>query len=363
MKLTADRDGTTRYFSAKLGFKEQFDPKEIEMLTMGAVPMLVPPLSVRGKKNNIIQFDISSYSTLAFYISCILSREQFAELMIQCIDVFRRIQQIYMNYKNLALDLDKVYIQLSDRTVHFIYLPLMNSKREGSIPEFFRTMIGKASRSTYEQASFLDSCLMWLERSSFILDEFEGFIKEQVFSTGASVAAAVAVPVAAPVCKSPAQKIQPAVCQTIQPDRTYKPAPKEAWSASPPTTAMQGGEMRIGEQIGGTVLLGVDEPPAPKIRYYLLRAATEEKIELTHFPFLLGTELGSVDYCVSGNATVSRRHAEFALRGDTCVIIDQKSTNKTYVNDCALTPLVGQVLMNGDVIRLAKERFTFIQEE
>lgn len=361
MKLTADRDGNTRYFSAKLGFKEQFDPKEIEMLTVGAVPMLVPPLSVRGKKNNVIQFDISSYSTLEFYISCILSREQFAELMIQCIDVFRRIQQVYMNYKNLVLDLNKVYIQLSDRTVHFIYLPLMNSKREGSIPDFFRTVIGKASRSTYEQASFLDSCLMWLERSSFILDEFEGFIKEQAFSVGTSVAAAA--PVMASGWQPPVQKIQPAVPQTVQPDRTYKPAPKDSWSDSMPTTAMNSGEMRIGEQIGGTVLLGVDEPPAPKIRYYLLRVATDEKIELAQFPFLVGTELGSVNYCVAGNATVSRRHAEFSLQDTTCVIIDQKSTNKTYVNDCALVPFIGQALMNGDVLRLANERFVFVQEE
>ena len=33
MKLTADRDGNLRRFSAKLGWKEYFDPKEIQILS------------------------------------------------------------------------------------------------------------------------------------------------------------------------------------------------------------------------------------------------------------------------------------------------------------------------------------------
>ena len=68
MKLKADRDGNTRYFCAKLGWKEQFDPKEIEILSAGAVPMLIPPMSVHGRKNQTIQYDISQYSTLQFYL-------------------------------------------------------------------------------------------------------------------------------------------------------------------------------------------------------------------------------------------------------------------------------------------------------
>lgn len=58
MKLTVDKSGDIRYFSAKLGWGERFDPKEIEMLSAGAVPMLIPPESIQGRKNNIIRYNI-----------------------------------------------------------------------------------------------------------------------------------------------------------------------------------------------------------------------------------------------------------------------------------------------------------------
>lgn len=111
------------------------------------------------------------------------------------------------------------------------------------------------------------------------------------------------------------------------------------------------------------MLLGEDGPPAPAVRYYIQRLQPEEKIELTHFPFLVGTELGSVAYCVSGNAAVSRRHAEFSIRDGECVIVDQKSTNKTYINDRAVVPFTPQPLKGGDIIRLGNEKFKFIREE
>ena len=44
--------------------------------------------------HNIIQYDISEYSTLEFYLTCILSREQFEEIMLQCLETFQRILRI-----------------------------------------------------------------------------------------------------------------------------------------------------------------------------------------------------------------------------------------------------------------------------
>lgn len=346
LKLTVDRDGNIRHFSAKLGWREHFDPKEIEILSAGAVPMLISPTSVQGRRNNVLQYDISPYSTLEFYLTCILNREQFAELLLQSIDVFQRMQQLYLNYKNLVFDLDKIYIQLSDRTIHFIYLPLMSSKREASLPDFFRLLLTKTLRSTYEQSNFLDSCLTWLNRpASFVLSEFERFIKDHA-------------------CADVAAGAQPFVDsrQDILSERFVRPAPKQSWVPGP-SSGVQGSTSRLDEPAGGTVLLGDIEPQIPAVRFFIQRIQPEEKIALTHFPFLVGTELGSVSYCVSGNAAVSRRHAEFSLQEGECVIVDQKSTNKTYINDCVVSPFTPQPLKDGDIIRLGNEKFRFIREE
>lgn len=351
MKLTADCDGNIRHFSARLGWREHFDPKEIEILTAGAIPMLIPPITVQGRRNNVLQYDISAYSTLEYYLTCILSREQFADVLLQSIDVFRRMQQIYLNYKNLVFELDKVYIQLGDRTIHFIYLPLMSSKREASLPAFFRLLIAKAVRSTYEQSSFLDACLSWLDRpASFVLSEFGEFVKEQVY--GGTAAMASKGDNSQPLHKPEPMREPSMPCH-------HPPAPKEA----PISYGDPGRTCFLNEPAGGTVLLGESKSSEPIIHYYILRIQPEERVELTHFPFLVGTELGSVAYCVSGNAAVSRRHAEFSLRDGECVIVDQKSTNKTYINDCVVPPFTPQPLKDGDIIRLGNEKFRFIREE
>lgn len=350
MRLAADREGNIRRFSAKLGWCEHFDPKEIEILSSGAIPKLIPPITIQGRRNNVLLYDISAYSTLEYYLTCILSREQFADILLQCIDVFRQMQQLYLNHKNLVLELNKVYIQLGDRSVHFIYLPLIARKREASLTAFFRQLIAGAVRSTYEQASFLDACRTWIERPApFTLSEFEGFIKAQTCVVAAG---------------TPKAHVPPSAEIYPQQDRFFRPAPQDTdatdvgcfGATSSDNTSL------LGETASGTVLLS-EEQPAPTVRYYLQRLQTEELVELTHFPFLVGTELGIVAYRVSGNAAVSRRHAEFSIQGGECVIADQRSTNKTYVNDCALVPFIPQILRSGDMIRLGNEKFKFIREE
>ena len=54
------------------------------------------------------------------------------------------------------------------------------------------------------------------------------------------------------------------------------------------------------------VLADGPELCAPK--FYLLREKTGERVEISRSPFLVGVETGSVDYCVTGNPAVSRKH-------------------------------------------------------
>ena len=346
MKLTAATNGDRRYFSAKLGWREHFDPREMEMLAAGAVPMLIPPDTVQGRKNRVMRYDISPYSTLEFYLSCILSREQFADVLLQCVEVIRQMRRVYLDEKNLVLDFQWIYVLLSDRSLHFIYLPLTVSRPEvWTLAEFFRRLIRKASRSTYEQANFLDACLSWLDRPApFALEEFADFIR-----AGALEPAGVRTPEPPPP-EVPLQHVY-----RPEPQAPVRVSSQESVPEGPPTTALDAGSP------GGTVVLG-EPPKAPGPRFYLTRLGTDERVEILQSPFLVGTEAGSVAYCATGNPAVSRRHALFTLQEGQCFVTDQKSTNKTYVNDCALAPFQAQLLADGDRIRLGNESFTFSQE-
>lgn len=344
MKLTADTTGSERRFTAKLGGKERFEPEEMNVLFSNKIPMLIPPIAVHGRKNNVIQYDISEYSTLKFYLSTNLSREQLSELLLRCIDIFQRVSKISLNYKNLVLELDKVYIGLNDRSVHFIYLPLMANKREGSKADFFRSLLKKTVKNTTEQSILVDACLKWLDRPVYFnLSEFSTFIQEQI-----SEVRTPSVPSPKPGSPTPQQGQG-----DRQDDRDNRFVPP-----------MPGGRIQEGKpDSGGTIQLGSEYES--KLRFYLRRRQTDEMIELTHFPFLIGTAFGSVAYRISNNPAVSRQHAEFNLSADgkSVLITDKKSTNKTYVNDCAIVPFSEHKLNDGDTIRLGNECFRFIEKK
>lgn len=352
MKLTADKNGSTRYFSAKLGWKERFDSREIEMLYSNTVPALIPPFTVQGRRNNVMRFDISSYTTLEYYLSFALSCEQFSEMMLSCVDIFLHMQRVYLNYKNLVLDLDKIYMQLNDRSLHFVYLPLAESSREASFPEFFRRIISSASRSTHELSMFLDECNVWLQRPTpFTLEEFSSFIRQHMYQVAPAMVSS----------STPTPPPSPAGDPFYHPSPTGFDPYAQSPAGSPPIFSGIGGV-----QSGQTVLLqspASTDSSASAIRAFLVRQQTGERIPLTSFPFILGTELGFVSYCVSGNAAVSRRHAQLTILGDQIYITDLNSTNKTYVNDCALLPSAPQALDNGARLRLGNEAFTFVLED
>lgn len=349
VKLSADKAGKTRYFSAKLGWKERFDPREIDMLYAGDIPALLSPRTVQGRKNNVIQFDISPYATLEYYLSFPLSSERFSELLLSCADVFLHMQKRYLNMKNLVLELNKIYIQLNDRSVHFVYLPLMNSSREASLADFFSQVLASVSPSTHEISLFVEQCEVWLKRpAAFTLEEFKAFVVEHLGRGGEETPAERSAQSGPSVSRESRfyDPMKGASAQTpISKAPTVTPAPRPAVQTRP-----------VEQKSGG----GVPAPIlAPGTHFYLLREKTGEQIEITFSPFWVGTDTRSVSYCVSGNVAVSRRHAMFTIQGDCCSVTDQGSTNKTYVNRSVLTPFSPQALREGDRLRLADEVFIF----
>ena len=66
-----------------------------------------------------------------------------------------------------------------------------------------------------------------------------------------------------------------------------------------------------------------------------------------------------MDYCISGNTTVSRSHADIIQKGDQCYIVDNNSTNHTFVNEEMIPSNTEVPLTHGMKIRLSNEEFEF----
>jgi hypothetical protein len=104
--------------------------------------------------------------------------------------------------------------------------------------------------------------------------------------------------------------------------------------------------------------------PAPRLKARLIDS--DQTTERPDFPlgqsvFRIGRHPAS-DLVIT-ESTVSGRHAAIEFQQDGYVIIDQKSTNKTWLNGTELKPQKAYQLKNGDEIRFDAYRFTFELEE
>lgn len=89
----------------------------------------------------------------------------------------------------------------------------------------------------------------------------------------------------------------------------------------------------------------------------IVRSKTGERIVISRQEFLLGKERRRVDYCISGNNSVSRVHAKLINRSGQLFILDMNATNGTYVNGTKLSSGQETRLSSGDKFKLADEEF------
>lgn len=106
-----------------------------------------------------------------------------------------------------------------------------------------------------------------------------------------------------------------------------------------------------------TIMLGV--APGYKQPGFLYRESNKEEIPLETDSFVIGKEEKVVNYCVSNNPSVSRRHAMVVRRGNNFFINDLGSTNFTFVNESIVSTDEELELQSGDVISLSNEKFIF----
>ncbi|HJC37687.1 MAG TPA: FHA domain-containing protein [Candidatus Mediterraneibacter faecigallinarum] len=90
----------------------------------------------------------------------------------------------------------------------------------------------------------------------------------------------------------------------------------------------------------------------------LIRQKTGETIYINKASFWFGKDAGNVDYCLTDNAAISRRHALITIRNNECFIQDNHSTNRTFLNGHVLEAGVDTPLSDGDRVRMGDEEFT-----
>ena len=120
--------------------------------------------------------------------------------------------------------------------------------------------------------------------------------------------------------------------------------PQPAAAAAPGTTVLK--------DRGTTVL---KKPPYAT----LTSTATGEKTSISGEDFSIGSDQRRVDFLISKNSAISRLHARIINDGKKIELIDQGSTNGTFVNGIKSPARTSTTLKDGDKILFADEEYVF----
>lgn len=91
----------------------------------------------------------------------------------------------------------------------------------------------------------------------------------------------------------------------------------------------------------------------------LIRMDTMQEIPISNVIFRIGKSIGDVDYVIEDNTSISRHHADIMRKGKEFFVMDNNSTNHTFVNGEQIISGQYVPIKGGDSIRLADMDFRF----
>lgn len=109
----------------------------------------------------------------------------------------------------------------------------------------------------------------------------------------------------------------------------------------------------------GNIKSGVETKKNEAIYAKLIRLDTMQEIPISNVIFRIGKNIGDMDYIIENNTSISRHHADIMRKGNEFFILDNNSTNHTFVNEEQVMPGKYVSIKSGDIIRMSDINFRF----
>lgn len=161
--------------------------------------------------------------------------------------------------------------------------------------------------------------------------------------------------------QSPVIKVNPSAGANAVPQIKNAPVTNGPQNSNTiPTRNASFGETTVlnSDSAGETTVLA-DSGNSQSVNPHLIRSKTNQ-VTFINAPVLrIGAEKSYVDLYLGDNPAISRSHADITVRDNKYYIVDNNSTNQTYVNYELIPPGTEIEIFHGTIITLADEKFEF----
>ncbi|MGG3564702.1 FHA domain-containing protein [Neobacillus rhizosphaerae] len=340
----------------RLAYPEAINERELRAIAGGVVDWLIPVTTEKTKKGVLIQSTVEDMISLKSYFSSVVSKKMFLDTLIQLAAIVKACEKNLMNVNNLMLDWDYIFLDPRTKKVKCLFWPIVNNQQTVVLSEFFRELPFRVVFSKHEDARYVASYIEFFKSQvPFSINQFEKCILGLM---GKIVENKTHIPSGSTGPEPQVARVEEKKGNTggnvaYNPFASHEGTQKEEIPQVSETSVL--GMVDVD---GGTTVLGADlfeEPSYP----YVVREKTQEKITINRTSFRIGKERQQCDYVVSDNNAVSRNHADILTRNGRYYIVDNGSTNKTFVDGRVIPVEKEREIFSGTKLRLANEDFVF----
>lgn len=308
----------------KAGRKERINETELSQLAR------IKPCGImhvtKTKKDSVI-YTCPANINLTDRLKKAISKYDFFFMIEQIVIMVEDVYNNGLNVNSVRFNMDDVYINEMTKEMYFIYFPIVGGQESADIVGFIENII-------YTMTPVINEDTNYISRFMYYVRSFNGFNGNAIEKYISREERAVVN-----VLKNTAVTMQQQIMQQV----------------------MQG-------SMDGTTVLSDDGISVQQIQqmqpvnYHfasLTRQVTGEKIELCKPSFVLGKNPEKSDYAVADNTNISRVHAVITTRNGRYYVMNQNSTNGTFINGRIIKAGQETEILPGDCLMLANEEFIF----
>nr|WP_308668034.1 FHA domain-containing protein [uncultured Agathobacter sp.] len=312
----------------KAGRKERINETELSQLAR------IKPCGImhvtKTKKDSVI-YTCPANINLTDRLKKAISKYDFFFMIEQIVIMVEDVYNNGLNVNSVRFNMDDVYINEMTKEMYFIYFPIVGGQESADIVGFIENII-------YTMTPVINEDTNYISRFMYYVRSFHGFNGNAIEKYISREERAVVN-----VLKNKAVTMQQTMQQQIM------------------QQVMKG-------SMDGTTVLSDDGISVQQIQqmqpvnYHfasLTRQVTGEKIELGKPSFVLGKNPEKSDYAVADNTNISRVHAVITTRNGRYYVMDQNSTNGTFINGRIIKAGQETEILPGDCLMLANEEFIF----
>lgn len=326
LKVSIKRSTVTAMMKA--GRKERINETELSQLAR------IKPcgiMHVTKTKKDSVTYTCPANINLTDRLKKAVSKYDFFFMMEQIVIMVQDVYNNGLNVNSVRFNIDDVYINEMTKEMYFIYFPIVGGQESADIVGFIENII-------YTMTPVINEDTNYISRFMYYVRSFHGFNGNAIEKYISREERAVVN-----VLKNTAVTMQQTMQQQIM------------------QQVMQG-------SMDGTTVLSEDGISVQQIQqmqpvnYHfasLTRQVTGEKIELGKPSFVLGKNPEKSDYAVADNTNISRVHAVITARNGRYYVMDQNSTNGTFINGRIIKAGQETEILPGDCLMLANEEFIF----